>query len=73
MHLWVQHNQLRDLPLEGGHDDGDAGLIQLAPNLTSLDVSHNELTSFGSPSDYPVGLTYLDMANNFITSVGDPE
>ncbi len=71
VHLWVQRNKLRELPLEGVN--ADAGLSQQAPNLTSLDASHNQLSTFGSPAAYPPGLTYLDLASNQIGEVGDDE
>ncbi|VDD77960.1 unnamed protein product [Mesocestoides corti] len=68
VHLWVQRNRLCELPLETLC--ADVGLSQQAPNLASLDASGNQLTQFGSPSDYPPSLIYLDLANNKISAVG---
>lgn len=50
---------------------GNVGLSLLAPALTSLDVSGNQLSGpLPPPSRFPSKLVHLDLSNNQISSVG---
>ena len=53
--LDISHNKLTAVP---------AGLSCLAPKLTKLNVSHNQIKSLGTVSDYPFEIEYLEASSN---------
>ena len=53
--LDVSHNKLTSLP---------SGLSCLAPRLTKLNISHNQIKSLGTISDFPFELEYLEASSN---------
>ena len=53
--LDVSHNKLTSVP---------AGLSCLAPRLTKLNISHNQIKSLGTISDFPFELEYLEASSN---------
>lgn len=53
--LDISHNQLTSLP---------SGLSCLAPRLTKLNISHNQIKCLGTVSDFPFELEYLEASSN---------
>ena len=62
--LDLSHNKLTTLP---------SGLSCLAPRLTKLNVSHNQIKSLGTVSDFPFELEYLEASSNELhTAIAPP-
>jgi Leucine-rich repeat (LRR) protein/ankyrin repeat protein len=62
--LDLSHNKLTTLP---------TGLSCLAPRLTKLNISHNQIKSLGTVSDFPLELEYLEASSNELhTAIAPP-
>ena len=62
--LDLSHNKLTTLP---------TGLSCLAPRLTKLNISHNQIKSLGTVSDFPFELEYLEASSNELhTAIAPP-
>ncbi len=62
--LDLSHNLLQKVP---------SGLPCLAPKLTKLTLSYNQITEFGPITKYPAGLMDLEMSHNKIKHIAPPQ